>query len=87
MALRCLRESVPLGEALARDRVGGLCAFDQTGLGWLGPDHCWACHGEGLRLSAEFDQGVREGRWDTEGYTPKDRKAQVRRSQCSSATR
>lgn len=25
-------------------RLGGLCWFKQSGIGWPGPDHCFFCH-------------------------------------------
>ena len=39
------------------------------------------CGAEVLRLCALFDQGVQAGRWDAQGYTPADRRAQQRRQQ------
>ena len=55
-------------------RLGGLCANGQTGIGWLGQDHCFWCHVEAERGVQEFKRGVLDGRWDREGYTPSKRK-------------
>lgn len=54
------------------------CAF---GLPWL--RHftgagCLFCRAESDRLAEEFDQQVRDGMYDREGYTPKERKHKER---------
>lgn len=45
----------------------------------VGHYHCVGCAKEGLRLIREFWQGVSEGRWDEQGYTPSERRAQAKR--------
>jgi hypothetical protein len=60
--------------ALSTTRVGGLCAYGQTGIGWGGPHHYWSCYiatAEGCR---QFDAAVVRGEYDAEGYTPAERR-------------
>ena len=56
--------------------VEGLtCAFGEPW--WTGPHPL--CQQEADRLCAEFDAGVLAGKWDAQGYTPNERKAQQRK--------
>ena len=42
------------------------------------PDHCPACEALGRQYLKLFAEGVWAGRWDREGYTPRDRRAVTR---------
>lgn len=42
---------------------------------------CAACDQLGVELEAEFEVGVRDGRWDGDGYTAKDRRVLQRKQQ------
>jgi hypothetical protein len=44
----------PPVQALSRIWVGARCKFDQTGIGWPGPHHCWQCWVETERLCARL---------------------------------
>lgn len=57
------------------------CVF---GYPWIGHPkaghyHCIGCANWGLRLERAFQDGVQQGRWDEESYTPNERKAQQKR--------
>lgn len=52
------------------------CAFGEP---WMG-DHP-LCRDETDRLCAAFDEGVKAGVWDEEGYTPAERRHQRKREQ------
>lgn len=55
------------------------CAFgSQWGEKGCGP--CPKCQAYGDELEADFWREVFFGRWDADGYTPEDRKAQQRKS-------
>jgi ubiquitin len=54
------------------------CANNQTGEGWLGPHHCAECAAEVERQCAQFAADVAAGKYDADGYTPADRRAQQR---------
>ena len=47
--------------------------------GRVGCGPCAACIAEAEALEADFWVAVAAGRWDQDGYTPADRKAQARR--------
>lgn len=52
------------------------CAF-----GAIWPcDPCAGCQAESARLSAQFAADVAAGRYDAEGYTPAERRAQARKA-------
>ena len=53
--------------ALSTTRVGGFCSHGQTGLGWLGGHHCWACGVAVLCACASFDAAVICGELDADG--------------------
>lgn len=62
------------------------CAFGRRAIGgsvhaagWLGDHHCDACCASTLRACEQFAADVRAGKYDAEGYTPAERKAQRRR--------
>ena len=57
------------------------CAFGESGIGWLGPHHCHRCAAVVAEACAQFDRDVRTGKYDAEGYTPKDRRKQRKRAQ------
>ncbi len=40
--------------------------------------YCAECNVESEQLEADFEAGVRNGRWDNQGFAPKDRRAQAR---------
>lgn len=62
--------------ALPNRTVGGelACVFGEP---MIGPHP--RCEAEVDRACAAFKAGVTAGRWDADGYTPQDRKAQERR--------
>ena len=53
------------------------CAFGLTS--WSGEDHCERCHEYATAMCAQFDQDVAAGKFDSDGFTPNERKAQQRR--------
>lgn len=56
------------------------CAFGYPHIGTppCGGYHCPGCAKQGLKMTREFLQGVEDGRWDEQGYTPSDRRKQER---------
>lgn len=49
--------------------------------GWDGPHHCLSCAVEVARGCAQFAADVRAGKFDADGYTPAERRAQQKRKQ------
>jgi hypothetical protein len=63
------------------------CAFNQPTLsgsahapGWTGPHHCFWCWVDVERACAQFAADVKAGKYDAQGYTPAERKAQQRKA-------
>jgi hypothetical protein len=66
-------------ELLLRVRTDRVCAFGETGNDWPGPHHCAQCAASVAERCREFRAAVARGEYDTEGYTPAERKAQLKR--------
>jgi hypothetical protein len=60
-------------ELLLRVRTDRVCAFGETG------NHCAQCAASVAERCREFRAAVARGEYDTEGYTPAERKAQLKR--------
>lgn len=65
------------------DYSGIVCANGQPDArytGYSGPHHCAACAAEVEAMCAAFHAAVARGEYDTEGYTPAERRAANRRA-------
>ena len=51
------------------------CLYGESGVGWLGPDHCGSCMLEVAADIRAFHADVQAGKYDAEGYTPRERAA------------
>lgn len=58
-----------------------VCAYGQTGIGWEGPHHCAQCAADVEQACEQFDADVRAGKYDEQGFTPAERRAQAKRRQ------
>lgn len=72
---------------LQRWRLAPPCAFGiptdaghPHAPGWFGPHHCFWCHVDVELACARFDAAVLAGKYDAQGYTPAERRAQRRRA-------
>ena len=55
------------------------CSFGETGETWHGPHHCHRCDAY-VREAVEYMRlAFNRGEYDDQGYTPNERRAQVRR--------
>lgn len=55
------------------------CGFGDTGEGWDGDHHCYQCWRLVRDMCRQFARDVRAGKFDAQGYTPNERKAQAKK--------
>lgn len=77
--------SEQLGLKLVSCSVDVLCAYGQPTCSdgfapdWDGPHHCAQCAADVERACQQFEADVQAGKYDSEGYTVNERKAQAKR--------